>query len=121
MAVRGLGRDETCIVHHDRPAAARCARCHKPICSECIVSTSDGKFCSRECAGKAADFRAAKKSMGAAGGRKIAKLIKLVIWIVVIVAALGAANKLIFKHRMPVVGPLLNRLPVLGGRPDASQ
>lgn len=113
MAVTGLGRTETCIVHHDRPAAARCGRCHKPICEECVISTADGKFCSRECAAKTADFRKAN------AGRKrgpgiVSKFVRLVVWIVIIVVALGAINKFIFNNRMKVLGPYLNKIPMLG-------
>ena len=115
MAVRGLGRTETCIVHHDRPAAARCGRCHKPLCSECVVSTADGKFCSQECAQKVADFRKAHKKRSSAS-RPIKKLVKLVVWIVIILFVLGAANNIFFKGKMPIIGPLLNRLPVVGAR-----
>ena len=113
MAVTGLGRTETCIVHHDRAAAARCGRCHKPICAECVISTSDGKFCTRECAEKTADFRRTagrykKKS------RALGKLVRLAIWAVIIVFALGAVNKFVFNGKMRVLGPYLNKLPVLG-------
>jgi len=116
MAVTGLGRKETCIVHHDRPAAARCGRCHKPVCSECVVSTSDGKFCSRDCAGKAADFRAAKGKFGKPK-RKLAGLIKKVVILVIVVFVLGAVNTHVY--RIPVIGGLLDKLPFVGKREKA--
>ena len=124
MAVTGLGRQETCIVHHDRPAAARCGRCHKPICSECVISASDGKFCSRVCADKAADFR---KSYGKVKktSRGVRKLVRLVVWIVVIIVALAAINKYFMNNNMRVLGPFLNKLPIFrpskkptGGQPS---
>ena len=115
MAVRGLGRTETCIVHHDRPAVTRCGRCHKPLCAQCVMSTADGKFCSQECAQKVADFRKAHKKRSTAS-RPIKKLVKLVVWIVIILFVLGAANKVVFKNKMPIIGPLLNKLPVVGAR-----
>ena len=113
MAVKGLGRTETCIVHHDTPAVARCGRCHKPICGECVISTADGKFCSRECGAKVADFRKAHKPTRSRPGI-VGKLVKRVVWIVIIIVALGAVNKFIFKGRMKYIGPWLNKLPVLG-------
>ena len=113
MAVKGLGRTEMCIVHHDKAAVARCGRCHKPLCANCVVSTNHGKFCSNECAQKVADFRKThKKSSGSA--RPIKKLVKLVVWIVIILFVLGAANKVVFKNKMPVIGGILNKLPVVG-------
>ena len=110
MAVTGLGRKETCIVHHDRPAVARCGRCHKPICAECVVSTADGKFCSRECAAKTADFRAAKGKFGKPG-RKIGGLIRKIVILVIVIFALGAVNTHVY--RIPVIGGLLDKLLTL--------
>lgn len=114
MAVQGLGRTETCMVHHDRPAAARCACCHKPVCSSCVTSTAEGKFCSHECAQKTADYRARAGKIGASGGGGARRLVRAIIWIVVIVAALGAVNKFAMKNNMPAIGKLLNKLPFFG-------
>ena len=113
MAIKGLGRTETCIVHHDRPAVARCGRCHKPMCGECVISTADGKFCSRECAAKVADFRKAYKPVKSRRGI-VGKLVKLVVWIVIIIVALGVINKYKFEGNMRYIGPWLNKLPFLG-------
>ena len=111
MAVSGLGRTETCITHHDRSAAARCGRCHKPICEECVISTSDGKFCTRVCAEKAADFRAAsgkmKQKKNVLGG-----LVKKIVWLVILIAALALVNRAVY--RIPVIGGLLDKVPVIG-------
>jgi hypothetical protein len=114
MAVKGLGRTETCIEHPDRPAAARCAACHRPVCSSCVVTTADGKFCSHTCADKTSDYRKRAKKIKAPGGGGIAKLVRLVVWIVVIIVILGVVNRFAMKGRMPVVGSFLNRLPVIG-------
>lgn len=113
MAVKGLGRQETCIVHHDRAASARCGRCHKPICAECVVSSADGKFCSRVCADKTADFR---KSYGTTkkASRGVRKLVRLVVWVVVIIVALAAVNKYMMSGNMRVLGPFLNKVPFFG-------
>jgi len=98
MATRGLGREETCIVHHDRPAATRCGHCHKPVCSECVTSTKDGKFCSHECAKKMADFRANAKTAKTGGGL-MGKLVTVVVIIIVLIIAALAANKYFFKNK----------------------
>jgi len=113
MAVRGLGRTETCVVHPSRAAVARCGMCHRPVCDECVVSTADGKFCSRECADRAADFRKHYRKPKSASSI-VGKLVKLAVWIVIIVVVLGAANKIVFKGGMKVLGPWLNKLPFLG-------
>lgn len=113
MAVTGLGRQETCIVHHDRPAAARCGRCHKPVCEECVISATDGKFCSRECAGKAADFRA-NAAKFKAKGPGVGGLVKKLVILAILLFVLGGVNKYFFGGKMPVVGKWLNKLPVVG-------
>ena len=113
MAVKGRGRAETCVFHPERPAVTRCRACHKPICAECVVSTTDGKFCSRECAARTSDFRKSHKPVRRGSGL-ITRLVKAVVWIVIIVAILGAVNKFAFKNNMPGAGPYLNKLPYLG-------
>jgi hypothetical protein len=116
MAVKGVGRTETCIEHHDRPAVARCAGCHRPVCSSCVVTTADGKFCSHTCAKKTADYRTRAKSIKAPGGNAIAKLVRTIVWIVVLIVILGVVNKFVMKGKMPVIGGFLNKLPVIGVR-----
>lgn len=111
MAVTGVNRNAQCIVHHDRPATARCATCHKPICAECTVSTEEGKFCSHECATRAADFRKRFKTVKQGGGA-IAKLFRAIFWVAVIIIILGIVNK--YVKPIPVLKPYLDKLPVLG-------
>jgi len=114
MAVKGLGRTETCMEHPDRPAVARCANCHRPVCSECVVTTADGKFCSHTCAQKAADFRKRARKIKAPGTSGIGKIVKAVVWVVIVIVILGVVNKFIMRGRMPILGGFLNRLPVIG-------
>ena len=96
MAGSGRGRDDMCLNHPDRAAATRCAACHKPVCQECIVSSTDGKFCSRQCAERTADFRAQagkhKKGMGTLIGK-----IKSLIWLIIIIALLYVGYKIFIK------------------------
>ncbi len=47
-----------CINHVDRPAAARCHRCHKPVCEECLLRREAGLFCSDTCHQQFVAFRA---------------------------------------------------------------
>lgn len=112
MAVKGLNRSETCIVHHDQPAAARCGRCHKPVCSSCVVSTSEGKFCSHECSQKVADYRKNEKKVSVGGGFR--DLRNLIFWLVVLVLFLGVVNKFMMNNAMPYIGKYLNMIPFLG-------
>ena len=42
---------ETCYRHSDRETGVRCARCGRPICAECMVSTPVGVRCP-ECGGR---------------------------------------------------------------------
>ena len=114
MAVKGLDRTETCIVHHDRPAAARCGTCHKPVCSHCVVSTADGKYCSHACASKAQDFRVRGSRIKKPARGALSALIKMVFWLAVLVVILGVMNKYAFKDGMPGIGKYLDKLPVLG-------
>lgn len=111
MAVTGINREAQCVVHHDRPAAARCGTCHKPICSECVVSTGEGKFCSHECAQKSEDFRKRFSTVKQGGGAFV-KLVRAAVWVVVIIIILGIINK--YVKQIPVLKPYLDKLPVLG-------
>ena len=113
MAVTGINRNAQCIVHHDRPAAARCGTCHRPICSECVVSIADGKFCSHECAQKAEDFRKRFRRVKQGTGA-FAKLVRAAIWVVVILVLLGIVNK--YVKPIPVLQPYLDKLPFLGAK-----
>ena len=112
MAVKGRGRSEMCVVHHDRPAVTRCGSCHKPICDECIISTSDGKFCSRECAARTADFRK-QHGKGVAGTNKLKRNLKTVGFILLVIIALALVNRFVF--RIPVIGGVLRAIPIVGG------
>jgi len=111
MAIVERGQEKTCINHPDRSAVARCITCHKPLCQECTISTSAGKFCSRTCADKAADFKAGYKGPIKVKAPLIHRLLKTVFVVVVIIVALGIVNR--FKH-IPVIGKFLDDLPVIG-------
>ena len=38
-----------CLKHPDREAAAVCAACGKPLCSECILHADNADYCSESC------------------------------------------------------------------------
>jgi len=104
MAVKGRGREEACVEHPDRMAVTRCTACHRPICAACVISTSDGKFCSRQCAARAADFRASKGSLGRKAGLPVVRYVKMIIGFIIFIFVLAAVNKYIFDGRLPIVG-----------------
>ena len=110
MAVAGRGRVETCVNHPDRPAATRCRACHKPICSTCVVSTADGKFCSHTCAARMEDYR---KGGGAVRMRSRVgrKVVRIVVLVVLIAIAAGLFNK--YARPIPGIGPILEEIPFM--------
>lgn len=112
MAMSERGQVKMCVVHHDREAVARCVTCHRPICEECTISTTDGKFCGRECATKAADFRTSRRApKGPSLLDTLRGYVKPIVYLVVLVVALGVVNK--YVHRIPVIGGMLDKLPGL--------
>lgn len=111
MAVTGVNRNAQCVVHHDRPATARCGTCHRPICTECTVSTGDGKFCSHECAKRAEDFHKRFRPVKQTSSM-IGRLVRALIWVVIVVALLGVVNK--YVTPIPVLKPYLDKLPFVG-------
>lgn len=51
-------KDYLCFKHHDRSAIGMCLQCHRPYCEECRTTTPYGAFCTFECSGKYAAFKA---------------------------------------------------------------
>lgn len=118
-----MGRTETCLKHPDRPAVIRCPQCHKPLCAQCVISTTEGKFCSRVCSDKAAAFRTAAASQAETvdspvGGavkritdtietvkRWVFTAVKFAVWTVIIIVALWAVNRFFFK--IPIIGDVI--------------
>ena len=103
MSVAG----QTCLNHPDRTAVARCVTCHKPLCQECTISTTEGKFCSRACASRAADFRANYMGPIQAKGGLVQRVVKpVIILVVVVVVALIVWKN---RHRIPGLNKLFKR------------
>jgi tetratricopeptide (TPR) repeat protein len=103
MAVTGR-REEKCVAHPDRPAAVRCAACHKPVCAACAVSTAEGQFCSHECAKRTADFRASDRTLKRPGAG-VGGIVKIIVWLIVILVALCVVNRYFYK--IPAIGDYL--------------
>ena len=108
MAVKGRGRQAACVTHPDRSAVTRCVACHRPACEECVISTKDGKFCSRQCAAKTADFHTSKATLGKKAGLSITRYGKTIGGIIVLIVALAAVNRYIFH--IPVIGRVLDKM-----------
>jgi len=51
-------KDRLCFAHHSVPAVGMCNQCHRPYCAACRVETPLGVFCTFECSGKYAAFKA---------------------------------------------------------------
>jgi len=108
MALEERGQVKTCLNHPNRDATARCVSCHKPVCEECKINTTDGNFCSRKCASKAADFRAAS---GDAPKPK-RSIVKPIACVIIIIVAIVALRK--HGHKIPVVGKYIQKIPFIG-------
>ena len=85
--------EQMCVVCHDRPAAFRCIRCHKPVCDVCAFKDENGAFCSRECSASYRSYRQAQARTAVAARRR-GGLLKLVIVLLIVAAAAYAAWKL---------------------------
>lgn len=133
------GRTVPCSTHPERPAVIRCGQCRKPICAQCVVSTIQGKFCSRECSDKSASSRAAAAAQAESAAtpaenmtRRVANTfetvkrwvftaVKFTIWTIVIIVGLWAVNRFFFK--IPVIGDVIfnpgvaTKAPDTGGKP----
>ena len=128
------GRTVPCSTHPDRPAVIRCGQCRKPICTQCVVSTIQGKFCSRDCSDKAASGRAAAAAQSASAAtpaenmtrrvtntfetvkRWVFTAVKFTIWTIVIIVGLWAVNRFFFK--IPVIGDVIFNPGVAARAPD---
>lgn len=117
MAVSGRGRAETCVNHPDQAAATRCAACHKPVCAECIVSSTDGKFCSQQCARRTADFRKHNASAGKKAGRSVMSLVKTVVGLGILVVVVYFGYRILVKKEKPAdLLPSKDQIRELGDR-----
>ncbi len=83
--------DSLCINHTSRPASNRCFTCHKPICDECAVKTSNGTFCSEDCQSKYLKFNATYQASSKGG-----LFAKLKQWIAYLLFLAAAAAVIIF-------------------------
>ncbi|MBI2193463.1 MAG: B-box zinc finger protein [Planctomycetes bacterium] len=99
-----MTRELMCFTHTDRPAVVRCRQCQKPVCSECVKSDSNGKFCSLECAQKFAEFqdRGLTRTRGGMG-----LLAKVFLLLAVLAAALYVGGRIL---HVPICEEILKKL-----------
>ena len=107
-----LGTPSSCINHPGIEAAGRCKQCGKPFCSACAVSGPTGKFCGDICKQKHEAFiqRAQQLDRASPGGGYFIKArrlaIKLVIWVVVILAVALVLTKF-HLYEVPYLSPII--------------
>jgi|SRR6266850_1408832 len=73
---------KNCALHEDQPAVSACNQCRKDLCKSCVMVTPAGSFCSSECS---VLFRELK-SQGGAGKKSSGAAMKLVLFLLVLVA-----------------------------------
>ena len=95
--------NKLCLTHRDRKASSFCHRCHKPICTECTLVTSQGSYCSSECHVIARDFR--EKMRKEPGQRPTSFLKKAAIGIFVI-ALIFVIVCFLFGDKLGLPNPL---------------
>ena len=111
--------DKFCVYHEGVPAVAKCRKCHKLVCKNCVIyDEEDGTaFCSEECYQKYQHFQSRYQETPKTSKRTIiGQLFLLVGAVVVVVIAikLGAARKVPFFVK-------LNQKIFGGGPPPQGQ
>ena len=81
-----------CFNHEDREGIVRCAVCGKSLCEECAVRENGAAFCSSECKEKAsATWERSNDVIAEKAKTDSAALIRKLIYIFVVIAAIAAA------------------------------
>ena len=85
--------DKYCINHEKIPATVHCFQCHKPICQQCVMVTSNGSFCSSTCSVTYKEMQLHLKGKPEKKGSGLGVLVKLVIVAVLAVAGIHVAAR----------------------------
>lgn len=91
-----MGRKTMCAVHHELEAAARCRRCSRPLCTDCIFDAPGGPFCGESCAALAAQFPRQGALSRLGGG--VVRLVKLTFWATLLLVAAVVVGAMVFKN-----------------------
>jgi membrane associated rhomboid family serine protease len=82
---------QTCYRHPNRETGVSCSNCGRPICPECMTSTSVGMRCP-ECARQTTKVRAGAGAFSPAAGRMPATVALIAINVIVFLAELAAGG-----------------------------
>lgn len=99
-----------CLNHPDRDAAAVCAACGKPLCSECILNKDGTSYCSESCRQKGT---ASRDRSGEVISRsaKVDRKARKRFWIVFILFILAAgAGYYFYINNRKTVDRKLNKI-----------
>ena len=92
-----------CFYHGEKDAAARCSVCGKSLCEECVKQEGSMTFCSDECKSKAAATTQRSNEVLAEKSRSnSASLVRKLIYIFVVIAAVAAAWHFYGQHQKKV-------------------
>lgn len=93
----------SCFNHGDREASFRCAVCGKGLCEECVIQEQGSYVCSAECRAKAASMTGRSEAvLDEKKKTNASSLVRKLIYIFVLIAAIAAAYHFYAKHEETV-------------------
>ena len=99
-----------CLNHPHRDAAAVCAACGKPLCSECILKAGDSVYCSEACQLKGAASQARSAEVISTSAKVDSKARKR-FWITfIIVLLLAGAGYYFYTQNRKTVDKKLDKI-----------
>lgn len=99
-----------CLNHPHRDAAAVCAACGKPLCSECILKAGDSIYCSEACQLKGAASQARSAEVISTSAKVDSKARKR-FWITfIIVLLLAGAGYYFYTQNRKTVDKKLDKI-----------
>ena len=92
-----------CFYHEEKNAVARCSVCGKSVCEECLKQEGSMTFCSDDCKSKAAATTQRSNDVLTEKSRTAsATLVRKLIYIFVVIAAVAAAWYFYDQHQKKV-------------------
>src|SRR3954447_19550499 len=86
---------QTCYRHPNRETGVSCSNCGRPICPECMTSTSVGMRCP-ECARQTTKVRVGQAAFGATAGKMPATYALIAINVIVFLVELAGGGSVGF-------------------------
>jgi hypothetical protein len=98
---------KTCAVHGEQASVSACRQCGKELCKSCVMVTPAGTFCSSECSVLCREL----KSQGGSGRKSSGSAMKLVVFLLLVVAAAFVIHLAPMTSGKPydVIGRILNK------------